>query len=175
MKCPACSRTLAPMTVGGLTVDVCRGGCGGIWFDQLELHKVDEQAEGAGEALLEVERDPAAQVDYGAVRNCPKCEGIVMMRHFFSPKRQVEVDECGGCGGFWLDAGELATIRSQYATTEERRAAARAYFKDLFGDKLDKMAAADQASLDRARRIARLFRFICPTYYIPGEQSWGAF
>ena len=32
-----------------------------------------------------------------------------MMRHFFSVKRQVEVDECPGCGGFRLDAGKMVT------------------------------------------------------------------
>jgi Zn-finger nucleic acid-binding protein len=25
----------------------------------------------------------------------------------------VEIDECGGCGGIWLDAGELAKIREE--------------------------------------------------------------
>jgi hypothetical protein len=27
--------------------------------------------------------------------------------------------------------------------------------------------------LRKARRIAYAFRFICPSYYIPGEQDWG--
>ena len=175
MKCPACARTLVPMTVADLTVDVCRGGCGGLWFDAAELQKVDEQQEAAGEALLDIPLDPGVRVDGRASRPCPKCAGVRMMRHFFSPKRKVEVDECGGCGGFWLDAGELKTIRSQYASAEERKAAGRAYVRDLFGDQLAAMAAKDQASLERVRRIAGLFRFICPTYYIPGEQSWGAF
>jgi hypothetical protein len=29
--------------------------------------------------------------------------------------------------------------------------------------------------LRKARRIAHAFRFICPSYYIPGEQDWGRF
>lgn len=28
-----CSTTLTTMTTGGATVDVCAGGCGGMWFD----------------------------------------------------------------------------------------------------------------------------------------------
>jgi len=35
------------------------------------------------------------------------------------------VDECPKCAGFWLDAGELAGIRSEFATQEERKAAAQ--------------------------------------------------
>jgi hypothetical protein len=29
--------------------------------------------------------------------------------------------------------------------------------------------------LKKARRIAHAFRFICPSYCIPGEQDWEAF
>ena len=42
---------------------------------------------------------------------CPKDPDVVMMRRFYSPKRQVEVDECPACGGIWMDAGELAAAR----------------------------------------------------------------
>jgi Zn-finger nucleic acid-binding protein len=33
MKCPACKNVLQEMTVDNVTVDICKGGCGGIWFD----------------------------------------------------------------------------------------------------------------------------------------------
>ena len=46
-------------------------------------------------------------------RHCPKCGDIVLMRHYYSKKRGVVVDECPSCGGFWLDAGELEQIRSE--------------------------------------------------------------
>jgi len=29
--------------------------------------------------------------------------------------------------------------------------------------------------LESARKIANAFKFICPSYYIPGKQAWGAF
>jgi hypothetical protein len=51
------------MTVEGISLDVCRGGCGGIWFDRYELMKVDESRESAGKALLDIERDPGVVVD----------------------------------------------------------------------------------------------------------------
>jgi len=175
MKCPACSNQLQEMTVGDVTVDVCRGGCGGIWFDSFEFKKFDEPNESAGESLLDIERDASIVLDRTKRLKCPKCDDIVMMRHFFSVKKEVEVDECPGCGGFWLDAGELRNLRSLFNTEEERHKAADEYFSEVFGDKLAAMQAEDEAKLAKARKISNMFRFICPSYYIPGKQDWGAF
>lgn len=113
MQCPACFNKLSSLQVGKVAVDVCQGGCGGIWFDAFELQQVDEQTEAAGEVMLHIQRDPRIQVDPSRKRACPKCEGIKLGRHFFSAKRRIEVDECPNCGGYWLDAGELAQIREE--------------------------------------------------------------
>ena len=175
MKCPQCSNMLQEMTVSDITVDVCKGGCGGIWFDQFELEKFDEPHESAGEQLLEVGGDENITVDHTKRLKCPKCDDVVMMRHFFSVKKEVVVDECPGCAGFWLDAGELGKIRTLFKTEEERHKAADEYFQEVFGDKIAAAQAEDDAKLQKARKIANMFRFICPSYYIPGDQSWGAF
>ncbi len=113
--------------MGQLTVDVCQGGCGGIWFDNFELRKVDDPQEFEGGALLHVGRDDSIVVDTQRRRNCPKCPNIVMMRHYFSDKKEVMVDECPGCGGVWLDVGELAAIRKESATDDAKQNAAKAY------------------------------------------------
>ena len=103
MNCPACGNVLQEITTGGVAVDVCRGGCGGIWFDNFELKEFDESHESAGEGLLDIERDESIAVDHTKRFRCPKCDDVVMMRHFFSIKKEVEVDECPGCGGFgWM-------------------------------------------------------------------------
>ena len=97
MKCPACFNELTPFQVRNLTVDVCQGGCGGVWFDAFELQKVDEERETAGEPLLNIQRDERLIVDKSRKRECPRCAGVKLHRHFFSAKRRVEVDECPGC------------------------------------------------------------------------------
>ena len=97
------------------------------------------------------------------------------MRHFFSVKRQVQIDECPVCGRFWLDVGELRRIRSLFKTQQERREAARRYFQEVFGGQLAAMRENREQDVARARRIANVFKFICPSYYIPGKQDWGAF
>lgn len=175
MDCPACGNVLQKKTVGDVVVDVCQGGCGGIWFDNFELSKFDEPHESAGQELLEIERDESITVDHTKRLKCPSCDDIVMMRHFFSVKKEVEVDECPGCGGFWLDAGELGKIRNLFDTEEERHKAAEEYFSEVFGGDLASMEAENQTKFEKVRKISNMFRFICPSYYILGKQNWGAF
>ena len=175
VRCPACDRELSRRAVGGLEVDVCAGGCGGIWFDDWELEKVDEQHESAGEQLLEVPRDPALTVDREGRLRCARCPDTVMLRRFSSVKREVRVDECPSCGAVWLDAGELAGIRSEYDSEDERRRAAEDYFGEVFGGQLAAEKAESDRELAKASKFARAFRFLCPSYYIPGKQAGGAF
>lgn len=175
MQCPACENQLTPITIGNMTVDVCQDGCGGIWFDRFELQKVDEQHEAAGEQLLDIKRDPNMTVDHEKRRTCPKCSNVIMMRHFFTPKHEIEVDECPQCAGMWLDQGELAVIRTQFATEEERKQAVQQCFSDLFDTDLDKIKAESEEKTEKTRKVARMLRWICPTYWMPGKQDWGAF
>jgi Zn-finger nucleic acid-binding protein len=175
MECPACDRQLKEMGAGDIVVDVCENGCGGIWFDNYELQKVDEKHESAGEALLDIPRDPNVKVDYTQKRHCPKCPDQPMIQHFMSIKREIEVDECPACGGLWLDCGELAQFRNQYENEAERKEAAGAYFDEVFSEDFAALKEEREQKLAAASKFARAFRFICPTYYIPGKQSWGAF
>ena len=175
MKCPACNGTLAKTMAETIEVEVCDGGCGGIWFDNHELPKLDNACEAAGEMLLDLERDPAVTVDHDAPRVCPQCMDQPMMRNFASPRREVEVDECPACGGVWLDAGELGRIRDQHHTEEDRDAAFKSYFDETFGEEIARMLAESGEQAKRAERFARILRFVCPSSYIPGKQSWGAF
>jgi Zn-finger nucleic acid-binding protein len=105
---------LTETRVGTVAVDICQGGCGGIWFDAFELKKVDEQHEVAGEHLVQIKRGPVRQADASRKRACPRCDGVKLKRHLFNPKSTVEVDHCPNCAGYWLDAGELERIRLEH-------------------------------------------------------------
>lgn len=175
MECPACHGELDPKEVGGVTVYLCDKGCGGIWFTWMELQRFDETKEQAGEELLDIPRVEGTTIDPGPL-HCPQCgDHIQLKRHFFNVKRDVTVDECPECGGFWLDPGELRAIRTGFETDEDRGAAAAACFDETFGGQLHAEHAKTEATLARAHRVANIFRFICPSYYIPGNRSWGAF
>jgi len=175
MNCPACGNVLQEMKIEDITLDVCKGGCGGIWFDQFELRKMDEPHESLGESLLHVDHDPNVTVDHSERRSCPKCHNMIMMRHFFSFKRDIEVDECPNCAGFWLDHGELGKLRDQFETEAERDEATQDYFTEVFDEKLAELSAESEENSSKARKIARIFRFLCPSYYLRGKQRWGAF
>lgn len=161
MDCPVCHRELQHLDAGGVSLDVCRGGCGGIWFDNHELQKFDEAHEHPTSAVFEVDRGPQAgapgpaSASDGALAklSCPRCPGQRMQRHFFSVKRQIEVDECLRCGGEWLDHGELQKIREEFASAAERKEAAKAEFDGRFG------AASAEGRAPGAGDRARAFRY----------------
>ena len=175
MICPVCGNNLTEMSVGDIVIDVCKNGCAGLWFDNFELQKVDEKHEHAGEVLLDIEKNKNVPVDFEAKRKCPKCDDIVMMRHFFSVKYKVAIDECAQCAGIWLDAGELADIRGLYETEGERKAAADKYFDGVIGSITAEASQKSEEDLARAKKFATMFKFICRSYYIPGDQTGGAF
>jgi uncharacterized protein len=166
MKCPVCGMNLSPVRAGSVTVDACLGGCGGIWFDIFELQKLDDpQEKEAAELLVNVKKRADVPVDYSQRRYCPRCRDIVMMRHYYSPRRRVEVDECPSCGGFWLDAGELALIREEHADRQEQQAAVAEYIDAVSASILGPMRSAGAEQTARARRIEQLLRFSRPIQY----------
>ena len=120
MKCPRTGEPLLKRTFGDLEVDISEG-CGGIWFDRLELPKVKHKHQELGELMVEHLRDHANPLLDTAPRlNCPRDTDVVMMRRYFSPKRQIEIDECPKCGGIWLDAEELEGIRDLFRNATDR-------------------------------------------------------
>ncbi len=110
MKCPACKSVLREKGASGMTVDICYGGCGGIWFDQRELERVDGRA---AANLHTVWRDPNKDIKLAEPRLCPRCPNQVLDRCWFSDEKRVEIDQCPTCGGIWLDEGEFSRIHQE--------------------------------------------------------------
>lgn len=123
IKCPACGKEMKKvfMPEQGVNLDVCVDGCGGIYFDNREFKKFDEMHEDIEPLVQAFEGKTYVPVDSSQTRICPVC-GMKMVKNYASAKHEVEVDECYGCGGKFLDHSELEKIRAQYATEEERAA-----------------------------------------------------
>jgi uncharacterized protein len=172
MICPGCGRELSQVAAGKIVVQACRGGCGGIWFDHAELKAAEDPRDPAGEALLDLSRDETIQVDRTRRRKCPKCRDVVMMRHFSSVRKEVTVDECPECGGYWLDVGELGRIRSEFSTEEERQEAAERYFSEMFEKDLSTIRERSLEENERARKLARMVGLVCPEYS-PAKKTEG--
>lgn len=175
MLCPACGDELTEVKVADFVVDVCDGGCGGIWFDWFELQRVDEPHEAAGKDLVNTEAGEKRSVDLEKQRRCPRCGDVVLMRHFWSARHEVEVDECPQCAGFWLDAGELEQIRGLFETEEDRRNAGIAEFREKFGEELAGMDAEIQTRLEAVLEVTRKYRFLCPSQFVGKSADWGVF
>lgn len=156
MVCPACNNELTEVQSGSVVVDLCRDGCGGIWFDRLEIRSVDEPHEEVSAALLDLPSRTAAEDP--PRRDCPRCDRIVMMRRFASARREVAVDECPGCGGFWLDGGELERIRSEFRTESERKQAAERFLAEAA---VAPVAARSAAYVTRQRNLTWILNLLC--------------
>ncbi|RKY36356.1 MAG: hypothetical protein DRP78_03900, partial [Candidatus Omnitrophota bacterium] len=103
---------------GGVKVDLC-DNCKGIWFDWMELVKLDESNEGFGNALKDALADSRTNDESRGKLNCPKC-GLPMHIHKYVSAKEINVDECYKCGGFFLDSGELRYIRDNFMSNDER-------------------------------------------------------
>jgi Zn-finger nucleic acid-binding protein len=104
---------LTAIAVGPVTLDVCQGGCGGLWFDAHELEQVNQTASADTPPHAEVDRNPDRRVDAKRRRFCTRCPDTPLERKLFSLSSGVIMDLCPQCHGIWLDYGELETIRKE--------------------------------------------------------------
>ena len=166
MKCPVCSKQMLQKDFGGVAVDVCAEGCKGIWFDWFELSKLDERNEGEGQALQEALKNSRVNDASRSPIRCPKC-GLPLHAHKYPSDKEMNVDECYQCGGFFLDSGELKVIREHSMTPEEEER----YCQKL----MDENPLFAQAKKDlekekiRNEAIRRYTRFIRLSYYMTGR------
>ncbi len=164
IDCPVCSCPLTVLAVGKILIDVCHEGCGGIWFDHFELQRFDEQHEGEGRIAAHVQRHPDVTRDPAQRLRCPRCQDVVLRQHFFSIKQQVEVDSCPGCGGYWLDHGELERIRSEFATATARALATSKFMDELDEEHVTKPCPQAMTKANRAHSLSAMLRLVGSRY-----------
>src|SRR5207245_1892020 len=103
----------------------------------------------------------------------------------------ITVDACtGGCGGLWFDHFELRKVdepaqsagesllnipQNPKVTVDQSQRRKCPRDREMFDTQLGGMLKQDKAKYESARKVARIFKFICPSYYLPGKQDWGAF
>ena len=124
MACPECGGKLhevyAEANYGRvLLLDQCNG-CGGVWFDRWELLLVTDEAirklEGVDleNLLSETPRNKGGGL-------CPRCaKGLVLFTDMNLPKDAL-IERCPGCGGLWLNRGELGKYSSHRESFKARR------------------------------------------------------
>lgn len=118
MNCPLCKVPMQQINISGVVIDEC-DNCHGLWFDSHELSRLDELHEGSGEDLDRILSYPRAGDSRREPLTCPRCTMKMKQRNYFY-RSGINIDECYGCGGIWLDAGELRAIRENFKDAEER-------------------------------------------------------
>ncbi|HNX75985.1 MAG TPA: zf-TFIIB domain-containing protein [Candidatus Rifleibacterium sp.] len=138
-SCPACGKALETVQVGETELEACVNGCGGIWFDAAELFRLDSSEEGADDPVLQklLSFETPRDADNRDKITCIKC-GIKMKRHEYRENAGIFVDTCYGCGGLWLDGGELKELRESQAvqlSNKEREQMAKDFARKVQDDK----------------------------------------
>jgi hypothetical protein len=111
MNCPACLHPLHRFKAGTVTLDGCDGGCGGLWFDHRELAKVNRLHPDPGAKIADLSVDSNIRVHDDDIRQCPKCNSVMLEKKLHCLGSGVIMDVCPKCKGIWLDRGELEKIR----------------------------------------------------------------
>ena len=166
MNCPVCKTAMIEKDFGGVKVDVCENGCKGIWFDWFELMKLDENNEGIGEALKHSLAEPRVNDEDRGQIPCPKCN-IPMYVHQYRNAKEINVDECYACAGFFLDSGELKDIRENFMSEDE----VKAYAKSLIEDLPAYQEAQEDLKKEEMRNeaINKYTKYLRVSYYATGK------
>ncbi|HLT31568.1 MAG TPA: zf-TFIIB domain-containing protein [Myxococcaceae bacterium] len=92
--CAACGAQTQLIFIRDVELDACTV-CQGLWFDEGELEKVSG------------ERPRFSPLSGGSGRDCPRC--AFRMRSGLI-QRNLHVENCRPCEGYYLDAGELERL-----------------------------------------------------------------
>lgn len=167
MQCLRCSSQTVEVQNKNISIDLCHAGCGGMWFDWMELKKMDEKHEVDEEFLHFIAQGSYKKIDLSHSLNCPKCIPThPLMRRYTSVMRQVEIDECPHCGGIWLDAGELTHILTEFSTEQQRTEAAQKYIKEVFGEQMKSVSENNREKYSTFDKVTKVLRLITPSYYL---------
>ena len=122
LKCPACGKEMKKIFVSeaGINIDICLDGCGGIFFDNRELNKLDCADDNIDEILKAAEGRTFNQVDASEIRTCPICN--IPMVKMGAAVGGMEIDVCNVCGAKFLDNNELKVIRNGSSLTDSEAA-----------------------------------------------------
>lgn len=161
MECPACGHAMREVEAGNVKVDACQSGCGGLWFDRMELKKLDEKREKDGEPLLSFNKGQS--VIKKERRRCPRCNPHhVLQTKLYHPTILVQIEECPGCGGHFLDPGELAQIRGQAQSDAMRKSAAERIYQQRMVVPATMERIERQRQEAEANSVVNLLQWIFP-------------
>ena len=138
LKCPICKDVLLGDGVldSNLVAHPC-AQCGGQWiapkdyWKWLEGRKVVTPDPPTADNPIDL---PVKQTE--TPKFCPDC-GRFLGRHKVGHGVAFSIDRCGTCGGFWLDAGELAAQIARFKKLTRRGASSQVNQVQRFISEID--------------------------------------
>jgi len=114
MKCPDCNSNLQEVATSGnygekIMLNQC-SGCGGIWFDSLELYAVPGEEIGKIESV-NLEKLGRRNIFQDKSGLCPACSAHLETFHDPNFPKGLEVEYCVKCGGLWVNRGEATSFK----------------------------------------------------------------
>lgn len=113
MFCPNCGSKFKNIVVKshyGINIELeqCLS-CGGIWCDDLEIYRISPESTQGIDKL-----DIKKLKEFTPIKQelvCPKCK--IVLQEFKNPyfPKQIKIEHCFKCGGFWLNRGELTQFK----------------------------------------------------------------
>ena len=87
------------------------------WDERKKAHEDEYFVKKEREQLAKLKAKQEAEAKEAAKKvsymKCPKCGESLKERSF----QKIEIDQCTGCGGIWLDAGELEAVAEKEGGT----------------------------------------------------------
>lgn len=117
-NCPHCQQVMQPVNLVGhygakIIVDQCPK-CGGIWFDSLEY-----AAAAPGQAAtidhVDAEKLRLSQRQHAQPLYCPRDGQLLTQFHDENFPRDIQVESCQHCYGFWFNVGEFQAFQAVQA------------------------------------------------------------
>ena len=167
MECPACENVLTKFINAGVKVLACKDECGGLWFSQSQVKRLEKFKSGLGASLLKIKRADGVKVYRGVEHICPQCKTTLLFRHFFSKEFDTEVNQCAKCGGFWVDFSGLAKLQSM--SGQKKQKALDQYFSIIFYKKIRGIYILNEDVAEAIKNINLILQFLCPEKDFPEE------
>jgi len=110
LKCPSCSSLMATVVVKShydfpIIIEQCKK-CGGIWFHNIDFHKVK-----IGEANNIEILDKNKLQELSLIKNqnlyCPKDNSILTQFKDQNFPKEIIIEKCSLCNGFWFNRGKF--------------------------------------------------------------------
>jgi Zn-finger nucleic acid-binding protein len=115
LNCPACLTKTETLSIKShyeipIRIEQCQK-CGGIWFNDLDFHKVK-----IGEASIIENLNRNKLQKFSVVKNtnllCPKDNSILIQFKDINFPKEIIIEKCPKCNGFWFNHGEFSSYQN---------------------------------------------------------------